>query len=811
MDTSAKKILIVVAVLAVVGSAIIAVPFLKKGGNLVENKPVPGKTLVNFGMDKVEMKKFTSAEEFKKYISESQKSVYGSGFARASMVSAVTSAGFGEATTVGLSSGSAVGSSLGFAGSNSVDGNYSVTNVQVEGLDEPDSVKTDGKYIYSQYIAPRVYNFYNYSNNYQSSGSVQIIGASPANELKKIANIPASGEFLIKDNIVVVFETQKFRAFDITDRASPKEIWTMNLANYGTLIGARLSEGKLYVALGQTPSYGYGYYDSVGPCPFSAYSVNGVTTTVACSEIYHPTKPLDSSNTFTVSVIDITNGSTSKKVSFVGSYGSIFYMAPGAIYLSYNNSIDEAKFLYGFAAANQDFVPSEVVSKLEKLLTYDISNSAKMVELEYVLQKWMTGLNRDDELKLENELENRLNKYVEAHARELSSMSVVKIGLADFDIKGVGVVPGTALNQFSFDEYQGTLRVAATMGGGMWGGSSDKSVSDVYVLDSTMNTVGSVKDLGKGERIYAVRFVGDRGYVVTFRQTDPFYVLSFADPKNPQLEGELKIPGFSSYLEPLKEHFILGVGRENANVKLSLFDVTDPKNPIEKDKYELNEYWSEALSNHHAFMKNAAKQIFFLPGSQGGYFFSYAGDKLAMVKAVSESNVKRSLYIGDVFYIVANDRISSWDSTTWNKLGEVSTSEPTSTLNVYTPPTYNYFDSRLEAPATKAMDAKRMSDLKQIQTALELYFTDENEYPVGSKLTLGSGKAICIDSNGFAASGCKNPYMSKIPADPVAAQSYVYTVSKDRQGYTVTARLQGSVNGLTGNIVLSQNGIVSAK
>ncbi len=144
-----------------------------------------------------------------------------------------------------------------------------------------------------------------------------------------------------------------------------------------------------------------------------------------------------------------------------------------------------------------------------------------------------------------------------------------------------------------------------------------------------------MENLGLAERIYSARFYGDRGYLVTFRQTDPFYVLDLSVPQEPKLKGELKIPGFSSYLEELEDNLVLGVGRENFKVKVSLFDVSDPSNPIELDKYLLDEGWSEVLDNHRAFLKDERHKIFFLPSHKNGYVFSYADKKLKLEKEVS--------------------------------------------------------------------------------------------------------------------------------------------------------------------------------
>ena len=105
----------------------------------------------------------------------------------------------------------------------------------------------------------------------------------------------------------------------------------------------------------------------------------------------------------------------------------------------------------------------------------------------------------------------------------------------------------------------------------------------------------------------------------------------------------------------------------------------------------------------------------------------------------------------------------------------------------------------------KSRDSRRLSDLKQLQTALELYYTDQTAYPAGSAVTLGSGNYACLNASGFAATGCTSPYMGQVPADPLTTGSYVYTVASS--SYAVTATLETTVSGLSGGITLSPSGI----
>ena len=258
----------------------------------------------------------------------------------------------------------------------------------------------------------------------------------------------------------------------------------------------------------------------------------------------------------------------------------------------------------------------------------------------------------------------------------METTGIVKISLEDFDIKANGNVPGVPLNQFSLDEYQEHLRIAINVGerifGWRWGiGGASASANDVYVLDKDLKIAGALYDLGLEERIYSARFIEDKGYLVTFRQIDPFYVLDLSNPKNPQLKGELKIPGYSSYLHPISKDKILGVGKEGSKIKISLFDVKSPENPTEVSKYTLEEYWSDILNTHHAFLLDKKHQIFFLPGAKGGYIFSYKDDKLELTKAVSKVNARRAVYINDYLYIIGDDKMVVLNEKDWERINEL--------------------------------------------------------------------------------------------------------------------------------------------
>jgi len=172
-----------------------------------------------------------------------------------------------------------------------------------------------------------------------------------------------------------------------------------------------------------------------------------------------------------------------------------------------------------------------------------------------------------------------------------------------------GEVPGHLLNQFSMSEHDGHLRVASTTGG-PWRFDEDAEsmVSVLAPHDGTLKLVGQAGDMGRGERIFAVRYVGDVAYVVTFRQTDPFYTVDLSDPTTPVVRGELKITGYSGYLHPVGPDRILGIGQEatdegrTTGTKVTLFNVSDLDAPVDLATWSPGGGHSGAEWDHHAFL-----------------------------------------------------------------------------------------------------------------------------------------------------------------------------------------------------------------
>ena len=267
----------------------------------------------------------------------------------------------------------------------------------------------------------------------------------------------------------------------------------------------------------------------------------------------------------------------------------------------------------------------------------------------------------------------------------------------NIEYKTAGEVPGHVLNQFSMDEHDGYFRIATTTGS--W---RIETANHLYVLDSGLEVVGKVEDLAAGERIYSTRFMGDKGYMVTFRQVDPLFVIDLSSPTNPQVLGYLKVPGVSDYLHPYDDTHIIGIGRDATEegrmlgMKLALFDVSDFSNPVEVSKYIIGESGtsSEALYDHKAFLFDRDRGLLVIPVSlseeryiqswEGAYVFGiYTTSGFTLKGRVTHQNetnmteteygykywenydynarVRRSLYMDDVLYTVSNRMIKMND------------------------------------------------------------------------------------------------------------------------------------------------------
>lgn len=538
----------------------------------------------------------------------------------------------------------------------------SETNIQVAGVDEPDVVKTDGINIYySEEDGPWLREpMIPWVEPKRETGIIQ---AQPVEELIKKATIEESGSLLLDDKILVILANEKLTGYNVAESKNPQKVWEREYEE-SILETARLYKSKIYLVLKKS-------INRNEPCPIPLLKGAGQEVEVACNEVYYPIAPIAANTTYSVLKIDPTSGKVEEKVTVVGSINSsVVYVSERAIYLTYLKQQDYAQqYWQFFQEEGKGLMPAEVLERMEKLAGYEISFQSKLNEIQLMITEYSNSLEKNERLKFENDMKNRQTRYAKRVLREAEKTGIVKIEPEKMAMIASGEIPGRLLNQFSMDEYQGDLRAAVTVGSRFWGGVETEN--DVYVLDANLKISGAVLGLGVEERIYAARFMGERGYLVTFRETDPFYVLDLSNPKKPEKCGELKIPGYSSYLHPIDEKRVLGIGKEGQSVKISLFDVSGCERAVELDHYILDEYWTEVTQTHHAFLQDSKHKVFFMPGGKGGYVFSYQNDKLEMIQAVNESGVKRAVFINDFFYIIGGNKIVVLDEQNWEVVKEL--------------------------------------------------------------------------------------------------------------------------------------------
>lgn len=266
---------------------------------------------------------------------------------------------------------------------------------------------------------------------------------------------------------------------------------------------------------------------------------------------------------------------------------------------------------------------------------------------------------------------------------EYGTTQITKIYKFDYTDTGVdykcrGQVGGYLHDQFSMSLYNGYLRVATTQDvtEDPWTGTTNT----LYILNGDMQTVGKVENLANGELIKSARFIGNTAYIVTFVQTDPLFVIDVSDPKNPVVKSELKLPGFSQYLHPISDGFLVGVGRDgtetgiNDDCKVSLFDVSNPSAPVEVSNLKVMNGKgyadSELEYNHKCFISLPDGEFavpFFTNGwvSDGDFFrnglyirYRISDGKLseaARYNLGSDTSAMGATYIGDTFYVLVYD------------------------------------------------------------------------------------------------------------------------------------------------------------
>jgi inhibitor of cysteine peptidase len=510
---------------------------------------------------------------------------------------------------------------------------YSQTNVQVEGVDEGDITKTDGNYIYTV-----------------SGQDILIVKAVPAEQMEIVSKINSayfpSGMYVNGDKLVVYGDNfsisplkdyskvdgnrngdyANLTIYDVSDRKNPKK--EKEYSFEGNYQESRMIGDFVYMVTMTNPIYIY--YNNNQPVPYLLED-GEIVAPASTPNVYYFDFPYTSQNFTSVTAIDIKDiGENVVSETYVldGNQNSI-YVSENNIYVTFSKYVSEQELLV--EATKELIVPRleerdrERVSEIENTKSYILNSSEKGEKISAIFEKYYASLSKDERKVLNDEVTASVKAKYEKISREMHKTVVHKIGIdkGDLNYQTYGEVSGRVLNQFAMDESDGYFRIATTVDAS-WSRFADdtKSYNNLYVLDGNMKKVGEIEDIAEGEQIYSVRFMQKRAYMVTFRRTDPLFVIGLENPTKPEVLGKLKVPGYSTYLHPYDDNLLIGLGknadesgREIDGIKLSLFDATDVENPKEIDTYILGGYGSDsvALSDHKAFLFSKEKNLLVIP------------------------------------------------------------------------------------------------------------------------------------------------------------------------------------------------------
>ncbi|MGB5822517.1 MAG: beta-propeller domain-containing protein [Proteocatella sp.] len=520
------------------------------------------------------------------------------------------------------------------------DSGYSQTNLQVEGVDEADIVKTDGKYIY-----------------YVKDNMIYIAEADNGKLVQK-NKIDVGENFYIIEIYIDLSEDEESKrmviigreyknsktysravVYDITDVMKAKE--KRNFSQEGNYISSR----KIGKNFHMVTEFHFRYYDNAVVMPaYRDTAVSNLEMKIEPKDIMiFP--PYLGGTLVSINSFDIDSKVKAQSINYLGNAQNL-YMSNDSMYVSYLNS----DFLYYPMFAE----PKTEASGDDLNETIDI-----MPPMEY------------------------RNKTI-----------IKKFDVKDTVIKysSEATIEGNLINQFAMDQNSGYFRVAYT--------KDQTSGSMVSVFDKTMKEVGKLSGIAKGEKIYSVRFMGDKLYLVTFKQIDPFFVIDMSKPELPKILGYLKIPGYSDYLHPYDKNHIIGFGKSvsvtgdnirDAGMKIAMFDVTDFSNPKQISSVTIGSMGtsSEVLYNHKALMYNRDNNYFGFPITvaqakrgpgnyfysdyvfQGGYIYDITDDYMLQFKGSTthipsgiynyenQNYINRLIYIGDYIYSLSSKGISA--------------------------------------------------------------------------------------------------------------------------------------------------------
>ncbi|MBE6036907.1 MAG: hypothetical protein E7223_04695 [Clostridiales bacterium] len=541
---------------------------------------------------------------------------------------------------------------------------HSGTNLQVEGIDEADIIKTDGKYLYilsgstlviaeakgaeTRVLSKTVVGQESYytQDGPESGKNVQPVELFVAGDrLILITNVTtwqaaqkplegtkegekanvytdtAGGSRLMIDSYwwYTKSETRTEAAYyDISFKTAPKLLHTVGQDGY--YLNSRLNDGVLYLMSN------YGIYETAAadqPATYIPRTYDGDVAAILPAGNICCLPRIQSKQYLVVSSFGAKDGTHIGSSSVLGG-GDTVYMSHDNLYVG--------KTIYEETAAD---------------------------------------------------LEEKEGNYIVTHHTSGNYTDLMRFALKDgkLELAATNRIEGALLNQFSLDEYEGNLRLVTTVNyneyetlreegstGGLYRDLPDsrRNYNNLLILNADLEEVGSIKELAEGEQVYSVRFDGTTGYFVTFRQVDPLFTVDLSDPKAPVILSALKIPGFSQYLHPYSEGLLFGLGMDadektgrTNGMKMTMFNVSNPADVTEQHTLLLDTYWSEALYNHKAILVSESRDLIAFPSDNGFLIYGYSEEngfyergKLVLGHEYwKDLYNSRCFYIGDCFYI----------------------------------------------------------------------------------------------------------------------------------------------------------------
>lgn len=591
---------------------------------------------------------------------------------------------------------------------------YSLTNVQVSGVDEQDIVKTNGRVIA---IA--------------RSSDVVVLDAFEKRAVSYINTTSVKGLYLVNNTLVVIrveppitilstitIEGLKYPVtypalieilvYDLSEPSSPRLQWQLNFTS--VFAGSRLVDKYLYVV---------GYMDS-----FKYDSEKNVLVPVIPLVNGKPISRgnIVESGNYTsyivVVVFDITSGEYIAN-AFTGGVVRWIYMVPDRLYVAWSDPLSQYKVFLEF---------------LDHLALKGLVSSSKVEEFKSMLKQGLIIEVLEEIRKVLKDLQQDLREPIEV--TDETAFLVLDVKGLNINERGVFKVPGSVLDQFAMEEFysnHGRFMVIATTVNKytvelhktslcpptpptstiriiiieerkgstkstrtieitttpsqvscepflFWNFNVRESVNSVYIVNEELKIVSKLEDLAPGERVYAARLLKNIFYLVTFRTIDPLFAIDLSDPYNPRVLGYLKIPGFSEYLHPVSENSLLGVGREDwRTLKISLFNISDPTKIVEVAKLIIGEYaWSEVFTDHHAFTIDSRHNIVIMPVNIMGVWEGFAiieysvEDSIVRLKSLVDlERPMRALYINNNLYFVGYYRTLVYNLPELGFLGEI--------------------------------------------------------------------------------------------------------------------------------------------